>query len=171
MDQGFWGCGLQNLQQRVQHCQKETPLQVWKCQIFDNTFISCIWISCFPAYQTCLPSILLNRKFVSGIVAASFATVAATTKCNFPAPRSQCVSVTTATPCWSTSNLKCSRFCQAALDHSRLLVRSTYFQHNCPAFQSLCSLFYILDDPQNLLDRLHFEQDYQDLSWLVNVNV
>ena len=83
----------------------------------------------FPAYQSCLPS----SKFVTGIVAASFATVAATTKCNFPAPRSQCVSVTTATPCWSTSNLKCSRFCQAALDHSRLLVRSTYFQHNCPA--------------------------------------
>ena len=123
-----------NIARRKHHCRYEN---VW----FLTILSSAAYESLVPCILNLIPSILFNKKFVTEIVAASFATVAATTKCNFPAPRSQCVSVTTATHCWSTSNLKCSRFCQAALDHSRLLVQSTYFQHNCPAFQSLCSLF------------------------------
>ena len=41
----------------------------------------------------------LKGKIISGIVVASFVTVAATTRCNFRALQSRCASVTTATPC------------------------------------------------------------------------
>lgn len=100
-----------NIARRKHHCRQD---DFWPEPSSYQMFLTPISISI----------VCCNRKFISGTVVGSFVTVAATTRCNFQAPQSRCVSVTTATPCWSTSNLKCSRLCQTALDCSRLLVQS-----------------------------------------------